>query len=167
MIRATLVIVCGLSVVIPNVSGQSSSSVPDITGYYKTLGQNPDGKEYEGLVHIRQDGQAHVITWAPSAESQQVGIGILKSNVLSVSFSNLTSKGIGLGGVISYSLDPSGKLIGEWTDFGKKLEDSYRVYKEVLTKLQNVQVLPVPPKETPKETPPQRRQFGVAARTLI
>ncbi len=164
MIRAILVIVCGLSLVIPNVSGQSPSSVPDISGYYKALGQNPDGKEYEGLVHIKQNGQAHVITWAPSTESQQVGIGIFKSNILSVGFLNVTSKGVGPGGVISYSLESGGKLIGEWTEYGKKSEEPYRVYKEVLTKLQDVQALPIPPKEVPKETPPQRRLFGVTAK---
>ncbi len=157
--RVLLTIVCGLFLVID----LTSLTVPDITGLYMSTGQNPNGSDYKGGVHIRLEGQVYVLTWISPAGVNQFGVGILTGDVLSVSYVNVESQKASPGGVIAYSILTDGRFVGEWTNLGKEKNDPYIINKEILTKVSATEQGQEPHGKSPREAPPPLRRFGVSA----
>jgi len=85
----------------------------DIAGQYRCEGENPRGGNYRGTVSITQKGDTYILKWT-LPEDQQVGVGILEGDFLSVSW--LTRGG---AGVAAYKIrDDGNTLIGRWAMLG-------------------------------------------------
>jgi hypothetical protein len=97
--------------------------VPDLEGMYVANGMNPDGTEYRGFVQIVKHGESFVVSWMfPAAsgevivfEPASIGIGIVNSGMLAVSYYSAR-----LSGVVLYRIEEDGKrLAGYWTVAGE------------------------------------------------
>jgi hypothetical protein len=77
-----------------------------LAGNYHIHGQNPDGRTYEGALHIEQKGEVYGVTWESGGTTH--GIGVLAGNQLAVSY------GASACGVIAYRREGAGTLEGIW-----------------------------------------------------
>jgi hypothetical protein len=77
-----------------------------LAGDYHIHGQNPDGRPYEGALHIEQKGGVYGVTWESSGTTH--GIGLLAGNQLVVSYGDPAC------GVIAYRREGAGSLEGIW-----------------------------------------------------
>lgn len=134
----------------------------DLNGMYLSQGTNPDGTQYSGLVNITRNGDSFLVSWlTPRSQDDRilfqaasVGVGILSSDMLSVSYYAPQSSGI-----VVYRIEQDGsRLAGRWAIAG---EDG-AVHAEILTKLPESSGLPeiivpaapdAPVRTTPVELP--------------
>jgi hypothetical protein len=132
----------------------------ELEGLYAAAGVNPDGSEYRGFVHIARNGESFIVSWMFAQRSGEVvvlkptsvGIGIVSSGVLAVSY--YTAR---MSGVVIYRIEDDGKrLDGQWTVVG----DGGAVHAETLTRLPGSALQPVegdpPVNQAPKRRPPAR-----------
>jgi hypothetical protein len=103
----------------------AAQQVAPIDGVYRSDGVNPNGTKYRGTVEIAKDDQTYLVRWL-SQQVTSIGIGILRGDVLAVSYFTGNNIGIAL-----YHVEKGPRLIGEWTVLGS---DGQR-YPETLTKM--------------------------------
>ena len=96
-----------------------------LDGVYRSEGVNPDGTKYRGTVEIAKDDQTYLVRWL-ARQVTSIGIGIVRGDVLAVSYYTGTNIGIAL-----YRIEKGPRLTGEWTVLGA---DGQR-YPETLTKM--------------------------------
>jgi hypothetical protein len=138
----------------------------ELDGMYLSEGVNPDGSKYSGVVNITRNGDSFLVSWlAPQSQDgrvqlqpSSVGVGILNSDLLSVSYYAPKSSGI-----VVYRIEVEGhRLAGRWALAG----DGGGVYSEILTKLPDsaappaiadpVEPRPAPVQRTPVHLPGTR-----------
>lgn len=95
----------------PPAPQAAPAPAPSIEGRYSALGQNPNGSTYRGTAVISRSGNGYVISWSIAGQSFS-GAGQLRGNILTIQW---TGSGGG-GGVVIYSVTPSGVLQGVWAD---------------------------------------------------
>ena len=78
----------------------------DLAGYYKCVGQNPNGSKYEGFVKITPKGEGYSVKWT-IGRSVYTGFGITGDGVFAVSLLNSP-------GVVEYKVKHNGVLDGTW-----------------------------------------------------
>jgi hypothetical protein len=86
---------------------------------------SPSGKPYRTIVEIAKDGQTYVLRWR-NQEGAAVGIGILRNDVLAVSY--FTGRDLG---VVVYRIEKGPTLTGQWGIFGA----DGQLYPETLTRV--------------------------------
>jgi hypothetical protein len=96
-----------------------------LDGTYRSEGVNPDGTKYRGTVEIAKDDQTYLVRWL-ARQVTSIGIGIVRGDVLAVSYYTGTNIGVAL-----YRIEKGPRLTGEWTVLGA---DGQR-YPETLTKM--------------------------------
>lgn len=96
-----------------------------LDGVYRSEGVNPDGTKYRGTVEIAKDDQTYLVRWL-ARQVTSIGIGIVRGDVLAVSYYTGTNIGVAL-----YHIEKGPRLTGEWTVLGA---DGQR-YPETLTKM--------------------------------
>jgi hypothetical protein len=77
-----------------------------LAGNYHIHGQNPDGRPYEGALHIEQRGEVYGVTWESGGTTH--GVGVLAGNQLVVSY------GEAVCGVAAYQREGAGTMQGIW-----------------------------------------------------
>jgi hypothetical protein len=97
----------------------------DLTGTYRCEGTSPSGNPYRTIVEITKDDQTYVVKWY-SRGAPAIGIGILRSDTLSVSY--FTGKDVG---IVVYKIEKGPKLTGQWSILGA----DGQLYPEVLTRV--------------------------------
>ena len=102
----------------------SAQDIP-LDGVYRSEGVNPDGTKYRGTVEIAKDDQTYLVRWL-ARQVTSIGIGIVRGDVLAVSYYTGTNIGVAL-----YRIEKGPRLTGEWTVLGA---DGQR-YPETLTKM--------------------------------
>ena len=129
-------VVAALQLIVPAVCAAQQAIAID--GTYRSDGVNPNGTKYRGTVEIAKDDQTYLVRWL-SQQVTSIGIGIVRGDVLAVSYFTGTNIGIAI-----YHIEKGPRLIGEWTVLGS---DGQR-YPETLTKIgRDVR------QETPEELP--------------
>lgn len=111
-----------LPLLVPAVCGAQEMA---LDGVYRSEGVNPDGTKYRGTVEIAKDDQTYLVRWL-ARQVTSIGIGIVRGDVLAVSYYTGTNIGIAL-----YHIEKGPRLTGEWTVLGA---DGLR-YPETLTKM--------------------------------
>lgn len=97
----------------------------DITGQYQADGDNPRGGNYTAAVTIAQRGATYVVKW-DLPDEEQVGVGIVEGDLLSVSW--VTNGG---AGIAVYKIRSHGDtLVGHWAQMG----GDGRTFSEVLSR---------------------------------
>ena len=66
----------------------------EVEGVYRCEGTIPDGTRYRGVVEIRKDADTYRVSWTMSQRASALGIGILRGDVLAVSYFTGESLGI-------------------------------------------------------------------------
>jgi hypothetical protein len=77
-----------------------------LAGNYHIHGQNPDGRPYEGALHVEQKGDVYGVTWESGGTTR--GVGVLAGNQLVVSYGDAAC------GVAAYQREGAGTLEGVW-----------------------------------------------------
>ena len=77
-----------------------------LAGNYRIHGQNPDGRPYEGALHIEQKGDVYDVTWDSGSTTH--GVGVIEGNQLVVSYGDAAC------GVVAYRREGAGTLQGKW-----------------------------------------------------
>lgn len=130
-----------LYVLAPAVCGAQDVA---LDGTYRSEGVNPDGTKYRGTVEIAKDDQTYLVRWL-ARQVTSIGIGIVRGDVLAVSYYTGTNIGVAL-----YRIEKGPRLTGEWTVLGA---DGQR-YPETLTKMgrdARAQDPEAPPGAAPRE----------------
>ena len=136
----------------PNV--EESQPQPEVTkgsvaGVYLCEGTNPDGSPYKGLVEIAAVDNTYLVHWLMANGSEVLGVGIVRSGILSVSYFG------GTPAVAVYRIDGD-RLLGEWTMGGTE----GMLYSETLTRMPEH---PQPRPEPRRQERPARPVRGVRA----
>ena len=84
------------SLVTLGVSALAHAAGSGLAGNYHIHGQNPDGRTYEGALHIEQKGDVYGVTWESGGTTR--GIGVLAGNQLVVAYGDAAC------GVIAYAV---------------------------------------------------------------
>jgi hypothetical protein len=135
LIAATLVAALGLAAAASEPDPQSSAKKPgDPSGVYLCEGTNPDGHRYRGIVQIAAVEDTFLVRWTLSDDIEVTGVGILRNDMLSVSYFG------GTPAVVVYKVDAE-KLVGEWTMGGA----DGKTYAETLTRVPEGSLIKVPP----------------------
>lgn len=97
----------------------------DITGEYQCEGTNARGAKYTAAVSISKQQATYVVKWdLPSQD--QIGVGILEGDLLSVSWVSQ-----GAAGIVVYKIRNHGDtLVGRWAQVG----GDGQTFSEVLTR---------------------------------
>jgi hypothetical protein len=105
----------GAIILILTAAAPSRAQAPDreVEGVYRCEGTNPDGSRYRGVVEIRKDADTYRVSWTMSQRASALGIGILRGDVLAVSY--FTGESLG---IVAYRMEKGGQLIGEWAVLG-------------------------------------------------
>jgi hypothetical protein len=118
----------------PQQSTPEAPAAPDqqakrgVSGVYLCEGTNPDGSAYKGFVEIAALNSTYLVHWVMADGVEVLGVGILKSNMLSVSYFG------GTPAVAVYRVDGD-RLVGEWTMGGAE----GKIYSETLTRMADQQ----------------------------
>src|ERR1700753_1967941 len=94
------------SLVTLGVSALAHAAGSGLAGNYHIHGQNPDGRTYEGALHIEQKGDVYGVTWESGGTTR--GIGVLAGNQFVVAYGDAAC------GVIAYRREGAGSLEGVW-----------------------------------------------------
>jgi hypothetical protein len=122
----------------------------DVAGVYRCEGTNPDGSQYRGVVEIEKDADTYRVRWTMSQRATALGIGIMRDDVLAVSY--FTGESLG---VVAYHREKGGQLIGEWAVLGA----GGRLRPETLTRMgmladdQPHEIVPTSNAEVVRSTP--------------
>ncbi|MDB5374402.1 MAG: hypothetical protein JWP04_3044 [Belnapia sp.] len=103
----TLALAAALAVLSPAAFAQLRE------GLYNVEGQNPDGSAYEGVFELREGPNAAWIGRWSVGNAQIIGLGLIQSGLLALSFTVEGRPGIAI-----YGVEPDGKLRGTWTSGG-------------------------------------------------
>lgn len=122
---------------------------PSVAGVYHCEGNNPDGSPYQGLVEISAVDGTYLVHWMMADGMEVLGVGILRSGVLAVSYFG------GTPAVAVYRIDGD-RLHGEWTMGGAE----GMLYNETLTRMPGA--APSAPRQRPERPAPPRRTRPVA-----
>ena len=125
MIRKLLRVTAAATVLYFFAPPVSSAQDVALDGVYRSEGVNPDGTKYRGTVEIAKDDQTYLVRWL-ARQVTSIGIGIVRGDMLAVSYYTGTNIGIAL-----YHIEKGPRLTGEWTVLGA---DGQR-YPETLTKM--------------------------------
>lgn len=125
MIRRALCAVTVWAIALFAPPTRGSAQEVDLGGTYQCEGVSVRGNPYRGIVEIVKDDQTYVVRWV-SREGPAVGIGILRGDLLAVSY--FTGSDVG---VVVYRIEPGPRLRGEWSILGA---DGH-LHPETLTKL--------------------------------
>lgn len=131
----------------------------DITGKYDGEGENARGGKYKATVSIAKRQATYVVKWDLPAQ-EQIGVGILEGDLLSVSW--VTPGG---AGIVVYKIRSNGDtLIGRWAEVG----GDGRTFSEVLTRRADQREShPMAHAKRPQgEQVAARRQAGASSRGL-
>lgn len=102
------------------------------TGTYELRGESRGWNGYKGEVIIAPHGDVYTVVWLIGSKQAQIGVGILKNDILSVAFSDLTQNAF--WGVASYKVGPWGDLEGTWVDYtGSSQKSEYLAWKSYST----------------------------------
>lgn len=132
MARRVLLGCLFLALLAPAPALADETSSRDLTGVYACEGQNPDGSAYSGRVEIVKWQDAYLVRWTIPSTSQVVGIGILRGDVLAVSYFG------GSPAIVVYSVSADDRLDGKWTLVGA----DGAVFSETLTRMKAGQITP-------------------------
>jgi len=77
-----------------------------LAGNYHVHGQNPDGRTYEGALHVEQKGDVYGVTWESGGTTH--GTGVFAGNQFVVAYGEAAC------GVIAYRREGAGILQGVW-----------------------------------------------------
>ncbi len=77
-----------------------------IAGDYRIHGKNPDGRPYDGSLHIEQRGAVYALTWDSGGIAH--GTGLLRDGKLVVGYNDVAC------GVVAYKKKGEGILDGAW-----------------------------------------------------
>ena len=155
LIAAALVAALGRADAASEPDPQSTSKKPgDPSGVYLCEGTNPDGHRYRGIVQIAAIEDTFLVRWTLSDEIEVTGVGILKNDMLSVSYFG------GTPAVVVYKVDAE-KLVGEWTMGGA----DGKTYAETLTRVPEGSITIPKPEQKPRRRP--TRTEPVAGTTSI
>ncbi len=77
-----------------------------LAGDYRIHGQNPDGRPYDGALHVEQKGDVYGVTWDSGGTTH--GVGVLAGNQLVVGYGDVAC------GAIAYRREGAGTLEGIW-----------------------------------------------------
>ena len=124
LVAAALVAALGRTAAASEPDAQSTAKKTDPTGVYLCEGMNPDGHRYRGIVQIAAVDETFLVRWTLSDDIEVTGVGILRNDVLSVSYFG------GTPAVVVYKVDAE-KLVGEWTMGGA----DGKTYAETLTRV--------------------------------
>jgi hypothetical protein len=111
----------------PSLAEASKNIEADLPGTYACEGTQSGGVVYEGTVEVVRDEGTYQLLWTLD-EQQYIGIGILRNDVLAVSYYGNPP------GLVLYHIEssPSGpRLVGQWTVLGGRGQ----LYSETLTKV--------------------------------
>ena len=130
--------------IVPQFPEISPPAVPEdeIAGVYECRGVGPEGNLYGGLVQIVKSGEIYRLQWFIGDENQ-FGMGVVRDNVLVVSYLSRTGTG-----VVLYRIKPD-QLVGEWMLFGLEA-----VYSEILIRTSEDQL---PDRPDPHQLPQPKR----------
>lgn len=103
----------GFGMVLLGLITASSAWAQEVVGVYECEGVNPDGSTYRGEVEISKDEDTYRVSWTMSERATALGIGILRGDVLAVSY--FTGESLG---VVAYRIEKGGQLVGEWAVLG-------------------------------------------------
>ena len=130
-----LTLVSCLSLAVPALS-----VAQDLSGVYQCEGVGPNGKPYRGTVEIAKNEQTYRVKWTIAPDGVYLGIGILKDDMLAVSYFGQVV------GVVLYKIEKGPRLVGEWTVIGA----DGQVFSETLTKPSLKAATPEPKKPSPR-----------------
>ena len=108
----------------PQTAPEEPQRKQNVAGVYLCEGTNPDGSPYKGLVEIAAVDNTYLVHWVMSNGVEVLGVGILRSGILSVSYFG------GTPAVAVYRVDGD-RLHGEWTMGGTE----GMLYSETLTRM--------------------------------
>jgi hypothetical protein len=80
-----------------------------------SVGASSATSQYYGNVSVRRVGSVYFLDWQIGSQTQ-VGVGLLRNGVLSVSYADTTGGQLNDSGVVAYKVTGTG-LEGEWTSF--------------------------------------------------
>jgi hypothetical protein len=107
----------------------ANDALPELKeGLYALEGYNTGSASvnYLGSIRIAKTGEVYRLEWIIGTQEQQ-GVGLLRGDVLSVSYVDTTGESLSDVGVVTYNIQGD-TLTGEWASFF-----SDRTGKEVLT----------------------------------
>ena len=140
MVAAALVAALGRTAAASEPDDQSTAKKPaDPSGVYLCEGMNPDGHRYRGIVQIAAIEDTFLVRWTLADDIEVTGVGILRNDVLSVSYFG------GTPAVVVYKVDPE-KLVGEWTMGGA----DGKTYAETLTRVPEGSLTIPKPQDRPR-----------------
>jgi hypothetical protein len=123
--------------------GEDSKGKRGVAGVYLCEGANPDGSPYQGLVEIVAVDNTYLVHWMMADGAEVLGVGIRKSDVLSVSYFG------GTPAVVVYRIDGD-RLVGEWTMGGAE----GMLYSETLTRMPDGKSQPPDKRRQQRQTRP-------------
>lgn len=138
----------------PEQPAQPDVATPErgVAGVYLCEGANPDGSPYKGLVEIVAVDSTYLVHWVMADGVEVLGVGIRKSDTLSVSYFG------GTPALAVYRIEGD-RLVGEWTMGGSE----GRLYTETLTRMSEDKLKPEPRKRParPQQERPVRGSRSV------
>ncbi|MEP6482968.1 MAG: hypothetical protein ABJB01_00875 [Rudaea sp.] len=94
------------ALVVASLCVNAHAAGPGLAGSYHIHGTNPDGRPYEGALHIEQKGETYALTWDSGGTTH--GVGVLHDGKLVVGYGDPAC------GVVAYKAQTSGTLDGRW-----------------------------------------------------
>lgn len=88
---------------------------PEIAGAYDCVGDQGDGKQYQGKVRITKEGDTYAVTWT-FGTTQYTGLGIRDGDTLAVAIRSPTNPMY--TGLVVYRIDKARKMAGRWSAVG-------------------------------------------------
>lgn len=123
-----------------------STPEPSVAGVYLCEGANPDGSPYKGLVEIVAVDSTYLVHWVMADGVEVLGVGIRKSDTLSVSYFG------GTPALAVYRIEGD-RLVGEWTMGGAE----GMLYTETLTRMSDEKLKPQKPERKRPARPEQEQ----------
>ena len=139
LVAAALVAALGRTAAASEPDAQATAKKTDPSGVYLCEGMNPDGHRYRGIVQIAAIEDTFLVRWTLSDDIEVTGVGILRNDMLSVSYFG------GTPAVVVYKVDAE-KLVGEWTMGGA----DGKTFAETLTRVPAGSITIPKPQDRPR-----------------
>ena len=153
VVAAALVAALGGTAAASEPDQSTAKKLADPSGVYLCEGTNPDGHRYRGIVQIAAVEDTFLVRWTLSDEIEVTGVGILRNDMLAVSYFG------GTPAVVVYKVDAE-KLVGEWTMGGA----DGKTFAETLTRVPEGSIAIPKPQDRPRRP---RRTEPVAGTIAI